>query len=118
MLLHRDLVVLTQEDHPVTYASRALTQAEQRFQSFGVGVGVPFDLVGIAYGMTRGSPRDFVYDVGFEKVKVQLALCARVEGESADLTPYTPLSLLWFCTRNSRDRWQQTRRCGPRVSIR
>ena len=58
-----------------------------RFQGFGVGIS--FDLVGIMYGddswFVEGCS-DFVDDVGFEKVKVQLGLSAHVEGESAYLT--------------------------------
>ena len=48
-----------------------------------------FDLVGIVYGDDSGFVEgysDFVYDVGFEKVKVQLNLSSGVEGESAYLT--------------------------------
>ena len=52
----------------------------------GSGVSVPFDLVWIVY--RDGSwflewCSNFVDDVNFEKVKVQLGLPARVEGESA-----------------------------------
>ena len=58
-----------------------------RFQRFGVGIS--FDLVGILYvddsWFVEGCS-DFVDDVGFEKVKVQLGLSAHVEGESAYLT--------------------------------
>ena len=58
-----------------------------RFRGFGVGIS--FDLVGIVYGddswFVEGCS-DFVDDVGFEKVKVQLGLYSRVEGESAYLT--------------------------------
>ena len=65
-----------------------------RFQGFGVGIS--FDLVGIniVYGddsrLVKGSG-DFIDDVGLEKVKVQLTLSARVEGESAYLTLHFPL---------------------------
>ena len=63
-----------------------------RFQSFGVGFS--FDLVGIVYRddsefVQRYS--DFIDDVGFKKVKVQLTLSSRVEGESAYLTLHFPL---------------------------
>ena len=63
-----------------------------RFQGFGVGVS--FDLVGIVYGDDSGCIEgysDFVDDVGFEKVKVQLTLSLRVEGESVYLTLHFPL---------------------------
>ena len=63
-----------------------------RFQGFGVGIS--FDLVGIVYrddsGFIEGYS-DFVYGVGFEKVKVQLTLSLRIEGESAYLTLHFPL---------------------------
>ena len=55
-----------------------------RFQGFGVGV--KFDLVRIVYGDDSWFSQrfgDFVDDVGFEKVKVQLTLSTRVEDESA-----------------------------------
>ena len=87
-----------------------------RFQGFGVGV--TFDIEGIVYGDDSGfieGYSDFVDDVGFEKVKVQMTLSSRAEGESAYFFP--PLFPLWFGARNSWGRQKKTQRCGPRVSI-
>ena len=50
--------------------------------------------MGIVYGNDSGfleGYSDFVDDVGFEKVKVQLTLSSRVESESAYLTLHFPV---------------------------
>ena len=74
------------EDHSVSFGFF------DRFQGFGVGVS--FDLVGIVCGNDSRfleGYSDFVDDVGFEKVKVQLTLSSLVEGESAYLTLHFPV---------------------------
>ena len=68
-----------------------------RFQGFSVGVA--FDLVGIVHGHDSWfieGYSEFVDDVGLQKVKVQLGLSARVEGQSTNFAFH--FSVLGFVT--------------------